>query len=63
VSSTSPKLLSETISGMLGLGLPALMETPNTVPWWIRLIQDGQLGPDQTLFAFWLSRFVVDIVS
>ena len=48
---------------MLGLGLPALMETPNTVPWWIRLIQDGQLGPDQTLFAFWLSRFVVDIVS
>ena len=48
---------------MLGLGFPALMQTANTVPWWIRLIRDGQLGAGQTLFAFYLSRFVVDIVS
>ena len=48
-------------SGILGLAFPKLMATANTVPWWIRLIQDGQLGQNQTLFAFWLSRFVVNI--
>jgi len=63
VSQPPQGFLQGAVSGILGLGFPPLMMIPNTVPWWIRLIQDGQLGPDQTLFAFWLSRFVVDIDS
>ena len=49
------------MSGILGLGFPALMVKQGAIPWWIRLIRDGQLGPNETLFAFWLSRFVLDI--
>ena len=50
------------MSGILGLAFPGLMATANSVPWWIRLIQDGQLGQGEALFAFWLSRFVIHYV-
>lgn len=63
MSQSSQGFIQGSISGILGLGFPRLMATPNSVPWWIRLVQDGQLRQNETLFAFWLSRFVVDIVS
>jgi len=33
------------------------MATANSIPWWMRLIKDGQLGQNETMFAFWLSRY------
>ena len=59
--SSQPPFLQGSASGMLGLGFPALMASDGVVPWWIRLIRDGQLGQSETLFAIWLARFVVDI--